>query len=402
MSDSSKMGRRDFLYSAVAGAASVAVSPRSGASTSKKLRYGVVGSGSRSRGAHLKILHEYVPEVEVVALCDITPENLRSGLEICGPSTAGYSDHRRMLTEHPELDAVIVVVPNYKHADIVIDALNAGMHVLTEKPIAIHLADADRMIAAAQARQRILQVGFQMRYLNIYRRMHDLIREGAIGDVEYVWGALFRGDWNPKSWKYTDPQTGQKTIWRYLTLTCGSALLEDGIHEFDIIHWLVGAEPVRIEAQGGNNVFRDRETIDHAGLLVEFSNGTKCTFGFTIFTPHLTDGRTMRFLGSKGEMFTEQNGNEEFIVIRPYQGQPERISVPYLLPKEAAFWKGGGAVGDFDVATYREHKAFIQSVTEGTPPFVNGKVGRDAVHISLAAERSLRTGHAVSWDDQSL
>lgn len=399
MAESSPIARRDFLCGAIAASAGLAL-PRPDASP--KLRYGVVGSGNRSRGAHLKILRDYFPEVEVVALCDITPESLHAGLEICGPATTGYSDHLRMLVEHPELDAVIVVVPNYKHAEVTLDSLRAGKHVLTEKPIATHLADADRMIAEAQHGKRILQVGFQLRYLNSYQRMHELIRQGAIGDLEYVWGALFRGDWNPQSWKYMDPQTGRQTIWRYLSLTCGSALLEDGIHELDIIHWLVGAEPVRIEAQGGNNVFSNRETIDHAGLLIEFSNGTKCNFGFTIFTPHLSDGRTMRFLGSKGEMFTEQIEKEEFIVIRPYQGTPERIPVPYLLPEEEGFWKGEGRTRDFDVATYREHKAFLQSITQGTAPFVDGHVGRDAAHISLAAEQSLRTAKPVGWDDQSL
>ena len=402
MPGSSKIDRRDFLFGAIAGATSLAVTSRPAAPTQGRLRYGVVGSGSRSRGAHLRILRDHIPEVEIAALCDITPENLRQGLAICGPATAGYSDHQGMLAEHPELDAVVVVVPNFKHAEVVLDALQAGKHVLTEKPMATHLADVDRMIAAAEERKRILQVGFQMRYLTSYQRMKDLIQQGAIGNIEYVFASIFRGDWNPRSWKYTDPKTGRKTIWRYLTLTCGSSLLEDGIHELDIIHWLVGTEPERIEAQGGNNVFRDRETVDHAGVLIQFSNGVKCTFAFSVFTPRVSEGRTMRFFGSKGEMYLERDEKQKFIVVRDYTGRAERVPVPYLQSPEEEFWKERGTRGDFDIATYREHKAFIRSVTSGEPPFVNGKVGRDAAHISLAAERSLRTGNPVSWDDESL
>ncbi|HEV2246722.1 MAG TPA: Gfo/Idh/MocA family oxidoreductase [Terriglobia bacterium] len=211
MPDSSKIARRDFIFGSVAGAANLAVPSPSIASTSRKFRYGIVGSGYRSRGAHLKILHDYVHEVEIVALCDITPENLKEGLQNCGPATVGYSDYRQMLAQHPELDAVVVVVPNYKHSEVAIAALEAGKHVLTEKPMASHLADADRMMRAADEHGKILQVGFQRRYSNSFQRMHDLIHQGMIGNVAYVFASLFRGDWNPRSWKYTDPKTGEST-----------------------------------------------------------------------------------------------------------------------------------------------------------------------------------------------
>lgn len=402
MSSSSKVPRRNFLIGALAGSASLAAAPRSSTPPQRKLRYGVVGSGNRACGAHLPILRRYIPEVEIVALCDVTPENLHQGLALCGLSTAGYSDHRQMLAEHPDLDAVIVAVPNYMHAEITVDAFNAGMHVLTEKPMATHLFDADRMIAAAREHQKILQVGFQMRYLDSIRRMDELIRQGAIGDLEYVFGSVLRGDWNPRSWQYTDPVTGKKTNWRYLTFTSGSSLLEEGIHEFDIIHWLVGAVPERIEAQGGNNVYRDRETIDNAGLLIRFANGVKCTFAFAMFTPDLTNGVMLRLLGSKGDMSVESDGEKEFVVVHHYVGGTDRIPVPYVRPEEEELWKGSRAVGDYHLATYREHKAFMNSVLKGAQPFVDGQVGRDAAHISLAAERSLRTGRPVRWDEEDL
>src|SRR5437764_10296525 len=128
------------------------------------------------------------------------------------------------------------------------------------------------MIDAARRNNRVLQVGQQSRYSEAYARMHELIGQGAIGDLSYVFGSLFRGDWFAGSWKYTDPATGKQTNWRLLTKTAGSALLEDGIHELDVIHWLASSDPRRIQAQGGNKVLRDRETIDHAGLLIDFSN----------------------------------------------------------------------------------------------------------------------------------
>jgi predicted dehydrogenase len=346
------------------------------------------------------MLRDYLPETEVVALCDITPEALAEGLRICGGSTVGYSDYKRMLSEHPDLDAVIVVVPNFLHTDFTVQALEAGKHVLVEKPMAIHLADANRMTEAARQRNLVLQVGLQSRYSTAFHRMAEMIAQGVIGDLEVVFGSLFRGDWNPRSWKYTDPQTGKKTSWRFLTFTAGSSLLEDGIHDLDVIHWLVGADPRQIQAQGGNCVYKDRETIDNAQLLIQFSNGVRCTFAFSVFTPDVSEPVVKRLFGSQGEMFLEEHADGQNIVINHYRGQTERVFVPNRTPEEDKFWHGRPDNGDFDIETYREHKAFARSILTGAPPFADGRVGLDAIHISLAAERSLRTGRIISWEDK--
>lgn len=401
--ESTKPGRRDFLLGALTGVAGIAATVHPAAARSTRdLRVGVVGSGHRAQGSHLPILTHYLPRTQLVALCDITPENLRKGLAICGSATVGYATHQEMLAKHPELDAVVVVIPNYKHAEITLDALEAGKHVLCEKPMATHLADATQMLQKAQEKRLILQIGHQLRYATIFYRAADFIRQGRIGTVEYVYAALFRGDWNPNSWQYTDPVTGKETNWRYLTLTEGSALLEDGIHELDIIHWLVGADPKQIQAVGGNNVYRDRQTIDHAGILITFDNGVKCEFGFTIFTPRVRDARVMRIFGSKGEMTVEETS----IVIQRYNGQPETFSIsPMSAEEEAAIFKGTPnqrGMGKFDIATWREYVDFQHSIKTGNPPFSSGQTGRAAAHISLAAEHSLRTGQVMEWEERNL
>jgi predicted dehydrogenase len=399
-----RIDRRKFVMGTLAGAAALSWSEtnESAPATGRRWRYGVIGSGTRSRGEHLPILRDYFPEVEIVALCDVTPENLAQGLEICGGATRGYSDYRRMLNENPELDAVVVCVPNYLHADIAVLALERGQHVLTEKPMATHLADASRMIATAAKHKRILQVGFQMRQSNLYHRAADLIAQGAVGDVELVFASLFRGDWNPKGWQYPDPKTGKRINWRFLTFTSGGTLLEEGIHDLDIIHWLVGADPKRIQAQGGNNVYRDRETIDHAQILIEFSNEVRCSFTMSLFTPAVPQAAILRVFGSRAEMSYLEDEGKRYIVIQPYRGKAERVEAPYLKPEEKDIWKGSigrGVEADAGVCTYREHRAFLHSIATGEAPLVGSKVGHDAIHISLAAERSLHTGHPVNWEE---
>lgn len=400
----SSSGRRDFLRQAVTGLSglTLAAFPALGPADTRKFKYGVVGAGFRSRYAHLPLLRDFFPQIEVVGLADVTPANLSQGLHIYGnPNTKGYADYRELLARHPDLDAVVVVVPNFVHAEITIAALEAGKHVLTEKPIATTVADGQRMIEAAQKHNRALAVGFQYRYATLYHKAADLIQQGAIGKVELVFASLFRGDWNPKSWQYTDPDTGKTTNWRFLTKTEGSALLEDGIHEFDVINWLVGAKPRRIQAQGGNSVWLERETIDNAGILVEYSNGVRLNFGFSIFTPDTDDHAVLRFYGSEGELSFEEENAKQYVITQRYRGKAERVEVPQLLPEEEPIWKAVPServASEIGASTYRLHKAFLNSVATNAPVFSDGQVGLDAAHLSLAAEHSLRTGSPVDWE----
>jgi predicted dehydrogenase len=303
-----------------------------------------------------------------------------------------------MLSEHPKLDAVLVAVPNYLHGDYVQRALEAGKHVLVEKPMATHPADADRMMQAAGERNLILQVGLQERYATANLQMAELIRQGAIGQLEMVAAHLFRGDWNPAGWKYTDPRTGEKTNWRFLTYTAGGSLLEDGIHQLDVIHWLAGSEPRQIQAQGGNGVYKHRQTIDNAELLIEFSNGIHCQYTLTLFSPGAPDAVDIRLFGSEAAMHLEKQGSTQQIVIERYHSKSEKIEAMALEPEEQSFWKGGR--GDLSIETYRQHKAFAHSILTGTPPFANGKIGRDALHICCAGELSLRTRQVIPWENE--
>jgi predicted dehydrogenase len=404
--------RREFLEGALAGASGWALTgaePARASAVPHRWKYGVVGTGARSRGSHLPLLRDYFPEVDVVALCDVTPENLEEGRKVYGKPVAGYNDYNKMLAEHPEMEAVLVVVPNFLHAPVTIAALEAGKHVLTEKPIATHIADATRMIDTAREQHRVLAVGFEMRYSLLFHRMADLLSQGAIGDIELVFAALFRGDWNPRSWKYTDPKNGVSTNWRFLTYTAGCSLMEDGIHELDVIHWLVNAQPKLIQAQGGNNIYRDRETIDNAGLLIEFSNQARCNFGFSLFTPGINDGLVMRFYGSTGEMTFEREADIQHVVIKPYRGKAESIEVPYYEANEERVWQNlmknphpDGMSNDNQISTYRVHRDFLRSVQTGAPPLANGEIARDAIHIALAAEHSLRHGQIMPWDSAAI
>jgi predicted dehydrogenase len=378
--------RRTFILAGASVAAAQTESP-------KKIRIAIIGTGHRS-WAHIQVL-KALPEFEVVALADPTPANLDHAATLVGTKVATYSDYRKMLAERKDLDGVIVITPNFLHAEVTVAALSHGINVLSEKPMATSVDDANRMIAAAEKNGKILQIGQQNRFNPIYVKMNELVRGGEIGDIKFVTGSIFRGDWYKLSWKYPDPKTQTPTNWRYLTHTTGSSLMEDGIHEIDILHGLINSQVTRVYASGGNNFYLDRETIDHAGLVIDYESGVKFTFNFCLYGQNAgpSVARQMVLAGSTGIMQPE--GKQ--VSIRKQTGGPAKLYDPKDSAPDVITARQVGP--DQDTGTYREYVAFANSIRTGAKPLVSGHVGKDAIKISLLAEKSLRERRIVSWND---
>jgi predicted dehydrogenase len=357
----------------------------------KKLKLAIIGTGHRA-WAHIQVL-KAIADFEVVALADPTPEMLDRAASVAGPGTRTYSDFRSMLAKEKDLDGVVVITPTFLHADATIAAFERGLPVLCEKPMALTIEQANAMIAASEKAGKPLQIGLQMRYDPMYEKMSGLVREGEIGNLEYIAGNLFRGDWNPNSWKYTDPKTGAKTNWRFLTGTAGSSLMEDGIHELDVLNWMVGARVSRIYATGGNNVLKNRETIDHAALVIDYESGLKLDFAFSIFSPGAGPAtRRMMLIGETGNLQSEIGKLE----LRK-RGEPAK---PVEVKREVPGAAGARQVGpDQDIGTFRQYVAFAQSIRTGAKPFCNGETAKQVLKISLLAEKSIRERRIVTWDD---
>lgn len=380
--------RREFLLAGAAATLS--------AQTPNKLKLAIIGTGHRG-WAHINVIRNSVPQIEIVALADPTAEFRDRAATLAGGGVATYSDYKKMLAERNDLDAVLVVTPNFLHSEVAIAALGRGLHVLCEKPMATSIDDANAMIAAAKRSGKILQVGQQMRYTPLYEKMAALVKEGRIGSVQFVSGNLFRGDWNPQSWRYPDPHTGVPMNWRYLTHTAGSSLLEDGIHEIDVIHWLVGARVARVYATGGSNVLKERETIDHAAIAIEYENGVKVDFGFCLFAPNAgPSAREMIFIGSEGTM-QPQGGK---IALRG-KGRASDATLIDPVDSTPASVEARPVGKDEDSGTYRQLIAFLNSIRTGRAPIASGEVGKDAVKISLLAEKSIREQRPVRWNELS-
>lgn len=380
--------RRSFL---IAGASALAAGASAlEAQSEKPIRLAIIGTGHRA-WAHLAIL-KALPGYQVVALADPTPEFLDQAATLA-PGAKTYTDYHKLLAERKDIDAVVVITPSFLHAEVTISAFEHGLPVLCEKPMATRIEDANRMIDASKKAGKLLYIGFQKRLVPVTAKMHELAAAGEIGKIEMASGNLFRGDWNPKSWKYTNPKTGVATNWRYLTFTEGSALLEDGVHEIDCMNWMINDKVARVTAAGGNNVYKDRETVDHVATIIEYESGVKFTFELCLFgAAGGPENRRMVLIGSEGVMYPE-NGR---VAIRKKGKGVQYVEVADKAPKSVT----ANAVGSAqDSETYQQYLNFAQSLREGKAPLVGPDSAKATVKIVLLAEKSLREHRIMNWND---
>lgn len=357
------------------------------AQSTPKLKVAVVGTGHRA-WILLTIMRQ-VPEVDVVALADPTPDFLARAVKIVGDSVRTYTDYQKLFATEKELDATVVITPGLLHAPVAIAAFERGLHVYCEKPLATTIDDANRMIAAGHKAGKLLQVDLQMRYDPVYGRMHDLVKEGRIGTLRYAGGYLYRVDWNPQSWKTPD-HDGKPTVWRLLRNWMGSSILEDGIHELDVLNWTIDSRVERVYATGGNNVFKNRETIDHAAIAIDYANGAKLNFGFSLLG--LGRDEEMYLLGTEGVLKTDKGS----LILQRKGSRPEKIEIHDAMERVGSDNPAGSPENPSNRHSF---VTFVEAVQKHQTPMNTGEVGKEVVKIGLLAQKSIDEGCPQTWKD---
>lgn len=194
----------------------------------KKLRIGLVGAGNIAK-AHLTA-YRNVEDAQIVAICDINPVTLKETAENFGIEKA-YASETEMLAAE-ELDAVDVCVWNCNHAACSIEALNAGKHVLCEKPMAASAAEAEAMIEAARRNQKLLMIGFVLRFDSETKIAKDFIEKDYLGDIYYSKATYLRRHGAPGGW-FTDKSR-----------SAGGPVIDLGVHVIDLTRYLMGKPKV--------------------------------------------------------------------------------------------------------------------------------------------------------------
>ena len=337
--------------------------------TQPVLRAGIIGAGAIAHACHLPG-YAAAPEMALAAAADPSPARRRE-LRQAYPELKTYASHEDMLAKE-DLDVVSVCSPNALHAAQTIDALQAGCHVLCEKPMATSLRDADRMIAAAKRARRTLMVGFTHRLYRGPRRCREILARGELGKpfmirVRFAHEGPYPG-WARSKWFYEPELAG------------GGALLDMGIHAIDLCLWLMG--PVAAVRAVTKTLFKRIAVDDNAVAVLEFANGAlgyvevgwTSKPGFAGFEIYGTEGSLicnylagLQMISGKASAGTDSHADWRTLDKSPATGG---WSI------EIAHWA--------DVLCGREELA------------MGGRAGRDALAVALAAYRSSTSGRRIT------
>jgi predicted dehydrogenase len=342
------------------------------------VRYGIIGTANIANSTHIPCIQS-MAGTEIVAVCDINPEALAATQARTGAPVA-TADYRALL-QRDDIDAVVVATPNDTHAEIVVEAFACGKHVLCEKPMAVSARDCDRMIAAADAAGKTLQIAQPYRYSPFYHQMADLLAGGAVGNVEMMWTKEFM------RWGDVEPSD---RAWRMYQGRSGGALVEKNCHHLDLMNWMIGARPMRVCAFGGKNVFQKPQIVDNATLICEYDNGARAMLLLSLFTSwHMIDLE----VGAAGANGRVESFDQSELYLYTGAGdarrRPDNITQPPATSEDDGFHSGAHAM----------HRDFLHCVRDGATPFCSARVGKDSILIGLAGEKSIQEGRVVEIDE---
>lgn len=345
---------------------------------SAKLRVGVIGLGMGRN--HVKGYQAH-PRAEVVAVCDQNAallERMADELGVAGR----YTDAEAMFAK-ARLDAVSVATPNKFHAPLSIAALDRGLHVLCEKPMAMNVGECEQMIAAAERAGRHLMVNFSYRFSDLSLALRQQVDAGVIGDVYFARTVWHRRRGIP----------GLGGSFTNIELSGGGPLIDLGVHRIDLaLWWMGGPQPVAVSGATYNHlgtaIGAARGAVytveDLACGMVRFANGASLLVeaSWAVNLPerehmvttlcgtrgglcHKSVGGTYQFAG---EIYTEEGGH-----LFTKQVDWSTVSAP---------------------TAYRE---FIDSIIEDRPPLATGHDGLRVQQILDGIYESARTGKEVRF-----
>lgn len=334
-----------------------------------KLRIGVMGTGIIIRDYHLLTLQNH-PKAEVVAAANLNPASLEQLAQDFGiPKT--FTDFAEMAAD-PDIDAVVIGLPNYLHAPVTIQMLEAGKHVLCEKPMAMDVAEAEQMVRAQKRTGCKLMIAHMWRFDQEILWLRDLVARGKLGKVFKAKGHAI--------WLHEGPPAEGWFVQR--RFAGGGALADMGIHSFDTLRYVLGgARPVRVFANVGTH-FGDIELDDTATALLEFEGDIAALVEAGWYHPY-ADGL---------EGYTQVYGTQGYARALPSELHTCVEGVWSVVKPQMPVRQQ-----QCDLPMYQaQMDHFVDCILEDKVPMPDGEEGLWAMRILEAAYRSAEIGEAVT------
>lgn len=328
----------------------------------RKVRFAVVGCGGISSSHFIGI--ERAPEAELAAVCDA--DGARAEEYGAQYGVRAYSDYRQLL-EDPDIEVVCLCTPSGLHAEQTIQAAEAGKHVVSEKPLAIRLQDAERMIEACDKSGVKLTTIFPRRMSPSSRFVKKLLEDGQLGKLSLCSGYVkFYRDqayYDSAGWRGTWAMDG------------GGAMMNQGIHTVDLLQWFAG--PVRSLHGYASNVLRDIEVEDTAVVSLQFQSGALGSIEATTTAYKQPDHRVVLH-GDKGTVVLTGD------TITTLDLVGESISIPEFEPFQVV--PDGHATQLRDMAL---------AVLHDRQPAVTGRDAKHSLEIILGTYESQRSHREI-------
>lgn len=350
---------------------------------SDKIKIGIIGTGNIADihlGAYAKNSN-----VEIYALCDINEERVKTMGEKYGV-TRIFTDINEML-KLKEIDAVSVCTWNSQHAPCTIAALNAGKHVLCEKPMATSAQEAREMKAAAEKNGRLLMIGFVRRFGNDCAILKDFIDTDYFGDIYYTKATYLRRKGNPGGWFGDKARSG------------GGPLIDLGVHVIDLVRYLLGnPKPVSVYGATFQKLFDRKNVKDTVGYsassktdadicdvedlaiaMIRFDNGAVLNIEASFSLNIKSDQGKIELFGSKAGAKIDPK-LEIYSEINNYMTDVQLCAKTEL---------------DFNGLFENEINHFVSCVKDGTTCIAPAEDGIELMTILDAVYESAKTGHEV-------
>lgn len=359
------------------------------------LKFVLIGCG-KVAVKHLKAVRYHRRSIELAAVVDSRPEAAVPTLTAAGYSAREvsslpvFTDVNTMLsTVQPDL--VAITTPSGTHFELASAAIESGAHVLVEKPLTLSLQEAGQLLAKAGQKNVQIAVGHIYRFFPVVQALEADLRAGRFGrilggDVKVRWGH--------------DQAYYDQAAWRGTWAQDGGALMNQSIHAFDLMTWLMGSPVLEVSGWIARQTHR-MEAEDYGLAMLRLQDGSFCQVEGTTCTDPARQEASFYILGTEGEIRGGLLAGKPSISVIDRHGKD--LTGYYLRRFIRQIWRDGGLPAILQLKN--PHSALygdlIKAIRSGRPPVADGESGRAAVELVLAIYQSAKEGRTVTLPVES-
>ena len=321
-------------------------------------------------------------DLDLAAICDIDDTKFDIMLEKAGcgdfSKTDRYTDYRRMLDDHPEIELVAIATESGKHAQIALDCIGAGKNLIIEKPMAMSIADADKIIHRADEKNVKVSACHQNRFNAAIQQLRHAVEAGRFGRLSH--GSI-HVRWNRDRAYY------EQAPWRGTWEQDGGTLMNQCIHGIDLLRWMMGDDVVEVYGTTRQRFHDYLEAEDVGVAVVKFANGAIGTIEGTSNVYRRNLEESLYMFGENGTVKIG-GASTNNIDIWDFADETESDVANKGFKEQTSNVYGNG-----HTLLYAD---VVDAVQNGRTPYVDAIAGRNALELVLAIYKSQKTGKPVS------